>query len=135
MLDLGCGTGIWAVDVANKYPEAFVIGVDLAKIQPFNRPQNCDFYAPCDFEDRWALGEDHWDVIHMQMGCGSVISWSSLYRRVFMHLRPGGWFEQVEIDFTPRCEDGSLVHTSMHKWYQWFQEAMEMLWRPIGHLA
>ncbi|EED22552.1 conserved hypothetical protein [Talaromyces stipitatus ATCC 10500] len=133
VLDLGCGTGIWAIDVANKYPEAFVIGVDLAKIQPLNRPPNCDFYAPRDFEDQWALGEDHWDVIHMQMGCGSVSSWSSLYRRIFMHLRPGGWFEQVEIDFAPRCEDGSLEHTSMHKWYRWLQKAMEMSWRPIGH--
>ncbi|EED13950.1 conserved hypothetical protein [Talaromyces stipitatus ATCC 10500] len=87
VLDLGCGTRVWAVDVANKYPEAFVIGVDLTKIQPPNRPRNCDFYAPHDFEDQWTLGEDQWDVIYMQMGCGSVSSWSSLYRRVFMRFQ------------------------------------------------
>jgi trans-aconitate methyltransferase len=133
VLDLGCGTGIWAISVAEKYPAAFVVGVDLAEIQPISRPQNCDFYAPRDFEHPWELGEDHWDVIHMQMGCGSVSSWPSLYRRVFTHLRPGGWFEQVEIDFTPRSEDRHLNDTSMHQWYQYMHQAFEKSWRPIAH--
>lgn len=34
ILDLGTGTGIWAIDMADKYPEAEVIGVDLSVIQP-----------------------------------------------------------------------------------------------------
>ena len=29
VLDLGTGTGIWAIDFANSHPEAEVIGVDL----------------------------------------------------------------------------------------------------------
>ncbi|KAL1962409.1 hypothetical protein VTN77DRAFT_9680 [Rasamsonia byssochlamydoides] len=55
-LDLGCGTGIWAIDVANKYPNAFVAGVDLAPIQPPNHPRNCEFYAPFHFESRAFMG-------------------------------------------------------------------------------
>lgn len=34
ILDLGTGTGIWAIDVADKYPEASVIGTDLSPVQP-----------------------------------------------------------------------------------------------------
>lgn len=34
ILDLGTGTGIWAIDMADKYPDAEVIGVDLSVIQP-----------------------------------------------------------------------------------------------------
>lgn len=34
VLDVGTGTGIWAIDFADQYPSAEVIGVDLSPIQP-----------------------------------------------------------------------------------------------------
>lgn len=34
VLDVGTGTGIWAVDFGDEHPEAQVIGVDLSPIQP-----------------------------------------------------------------------------------------------------
>ncbi|KAI9038678.1 class I SAM-dependent methyltransferase [Aspergillus affinis] len=132
-LDLGCGTGIWSIDVANKYPEGFVVGVDLAPIQPPNKPPNCEFYAPFDFESRWTLGEESWDLIHLQMGCGSVIGWPNLYRRIFSHLRAGAWFEQVEIDFEPRCDDRPLEGLALRQWYQLLKQATQDTMRPIAH--
>jgi SAM-dependent methyltransferase len=134
VLDLGCGTGIWAIDVANKYPEAFVVGVDLSRIQPENRPKNCDFHAPWDYESPWAsLGEDSWDVIHLQMGAGSVTNWPSLYRRILSQLRPGGWFEQVEIDLEPRYDGQPQDPPVLGKWYQYMKQATEQAMRPIAH--
>ncbi|CAG8889317.1 unnamed protein product [Penicillium nalgiovense] len=134
ILDLGCGTGIWSIEVANKFPDSFVVGVDLAPIQPTNTPKNCDFYAPFDFEAPWTMGEDSWDIIHMQMGCGSVASWPSLYRRVFQHLKPGGWFEQVEIDFRPRVEDkDGEPGRAMANWYSTLKHATEVTMRPLAH--
>ncbi|KAL4950871.1 S-adenosyl-L-methionine-dependent methyltransferase [Aspergillus filifer] len=132
-LDLGCGTGIWAIELAMKHPEIFVAGVDLSPIQPPNHPINCEFYAPFDFEAPWALGEEDWDFIHLQMGAGSVLGWPNLYRRVFTHLRPGGWFEQVEIDFEPRCEDRSLDGTELRRWYQCLKDATAHTMRPIAY--
>ncbi|KAJ5488180.1 hypothetical protein N7453_011634 [Penicillium expansum] len=125
----------WVVGrVANKFPNSFVVGVDLAPIQPTNCPKNCDFYAPFDFEAPWTMGEDSWDIIHMQMGCGSVASWPSLYRRVFQHLRPGAWFEQVEIDFRPRVEDkDGEPGRAMASWYSTLKHATEATMRPLAH--
>ncbi|CAG8923946.1 unnamed protein product [Penicillium salamii] len=132
ILDLGCGTGIWSIEVANKHPDAFVVGCDLAPIQPANSPKNCDFYAPFDFESPWTLGDDSWDLIHMQMGAGSVASWPSLYRRVHQHLRPGAWFEQIEIDLRPRCEDKDPGR-ALSSWYSTLRHATESAMRPMAH--
>ncbi|KAE8151031.1 putative methyltransferase [Aspergillus avenaceus] len=134
-LDLGCGTGIWAIDVANKFPDSYVVGVDLAPIQPSNHPRNCEFYAPFDFESPWALGEDSWDFVHLQMGCGSVMGWTNLYRRIHAHLRPGAWFEQVEIDFEPRCDDRPLEGLAVRQWYHLLKQATQDAMRPISHNA
>ncbi|PLB48193.1 regulator of secondary metabolism LaeA [Aspergillus steynii IBT 23096] len=133
VLDLGCGTGIWAIDVAERYPEMFVVGVDLSPTQPDRHPPNCEFYAPFDFERQWEMGEDSWDVMHLRMGWGSVSNWPSLYRRIFAHLRPGGWFEQVEIDFEPRILTSSSEHLPLGQWYQAFEYATAQTMRPLTH--
>ena len=34
MLDIGTGTGIWAIQMGDQYPESTVIGTDLSPVQP-----------------------------------------------------------------------------------------------------
>jgi cyclopropane fatty-acyl-phospholipid synthase-like methyltransferase len=34
ILDIGTGTGIWAIEMADQFPQAEVIGTDLSPIQP-----------------------------------------------------------------------------------------------------
>ena len=34
ILDIGTGTGIWAMEMADQYPDAQIIGTDLSPVQP-----------------------------------------------------------------------------------------------------
>ncbi|KAF2112111.1 methyltransferase LaeA [Lophiotrema nucula] len=135
ILDLGCGTGIWAIDMADRYTNAEVVGLDLVNIQPEKIPPNLRFRVPRDYESPWTLGEDSWDLIHMRMACGSVSSWPELYQKIFAHLRPGyGWIEHVEIDLEPRCDDGTLPPNSdVRKWYDYLADATSRVFRPIAY--
>ncbi|KAH8661000.1 S-adenosyl-L-methionine-dependent methyltransferase, partial [Ilyonectria robusta] len=52
VLDLGTGTGIWAMAFADDYPSAEVLGTDLSPIQPKWTPPNC-FFEVDDYEEDW----------------------------------------------------------------------------------
>lgn len=135
ILDLGTGTGIWAIDMADKYPEASVFGIDLANIQPERIPSNLRFRIPQDFESPWTLGEGSFDLIHLRTGCGSVSSWPEIYQRIHDHLKPVyGSFEQVELDMAPRCDDGTLQSDSiLLRWWGYLDEATARVNKPLAY--
>ncbi|KAI9785929.1 MAG: Secondary metabolism regulator lae1 [Geoglossum umbratile] len=144
ILDLGTGTGIWAIDMSDKFQDAEVIGVDLSTIQPKWIPRNLRFHM-CDFESEWTLGKESFDLIHLRQGCGSVSSWPLLYKRIFeyvtysimseWHLKPGyGSLEHVEIDFQPRCDDGTLApELNVVKWYNWLVDATQRSGKSLAY--
>jgi SAM-dependent methyltransferase len=96
VLDLGTGTGIWAIDFADEYPSALVIGTDLSPIQPTSVPPNCRFYVD-DIETEWTFSPDEkFDFIHGRALAGSIVNFDLLYRRIYDNLNPGGWVEIQE---------------------------------------
>lgn len=135
ILDLGTGTGIWAIDMADKYPEAEVTGFDISLIQPFKIPPNIQFRRR-DIEAPWiGLPMDNWDMIHLRMMAGSISSWPELYANVFRHLKPVfGSIEQVELDIYPRCDDGSLPpNAALFQWANLLLSATEQAGRPLAY--
>jgi hypothetical protein len=45
MLDLGTGTGDWAMEIAEEYPTATVVALDASDIMPHEVPPTCYFYV------------------------------------------------------------------------------------------
>ncbi|KAI1090193.1 methyltransferase LaeA [Rostrohypoxylon terebratum] len=134
ILDLGCGTGIWVIDMADRHQgRASILGWDLSLIQPLRIPPGVEFQR-CDIEEPWTgVEESSFDLIHMKMLAGSIENWASLYSRALRYLKPEtGVLEHVEIDFTPKCENGELPDDSSLKiWGHELTVAMERAGRPI----
>lgn len=107
VLDVGTGTGIWAIDMADQHPEATVIGTDLSPIQPDFVPPNCSFEID-DVTLEWTYPEDHFDFIHVREMFGSIPDWDAFFEQAFKHTKPGGWVEVVEHSVQPVSDDSTV---------------------------
>ncbi|KAI8648832.1 hypothetical protein NCS56_01499100 [Fusarium sp. Ph1] len=133
VLDLGTGTGIWAIELSERYPHMHVQGLDFNMIQPKMIPRTMEPPELFDLEGPWdTVGRD-WDFMHTRTLFGSIQNWSNLYKTMIMHLKPGtGYMEQVEIDWVPQCDDGSLPPDSaLSQWAETLLDAMDRYGRPM----
>jgi SAM-dependent methyltransferase len=116
VLDLGTGTGVWAIDFADEHPDCFVIGTDLSPIQPNWVPPNCKFEID-DFNDEWTFGEHRFDFIHLRTSHASVHDRTKLYAQCFRALKPGGYLEEVEYSPQFTSEDETVLSdTAIAQW-------------------
>lgn len=125
ILDVGTGTGIWAIEMGDLHPAAEVIGTDLSPIQPQFVPPNVRFVID-DATDDWAFPTEHFDFIFVRTMGGSIQDWPKFLRACYDHLKPGGKLEIAEgrANFW-YLDDGSVSENSYT--YRWLME-----WRRLS---
>lgn len=114
VLDIGTGTGIWAIEFANEHPESDVMGTDLSPIQPEYVPPNCRFEVD-DAEDEWVFNH-RFDYVHARFMCGSFSNFPDIFRSCLDNLEPGGWAEFQDYYVKMQCVDDSLAGTALERW-------------------
>ncbi|KXS96852.1 hypothetical protein AC578_7401 [Pseudocercospora eumusae] len=114
VLDLGCGTGIWAIDFADEHPESEIVGTDLSPIQPQFVPPNCKFEID-DFNCDWTF-KQKFDFIHARALVGTSKDYPAIIRQSFEALNPGGWLEMTDLYMPFRCDDGTMNGTYLETW-------------------
>ncbi|KAF9872330.1 polyketide synthase [Colletotrichum karsti] len=106
IIDLGTGTGIWAIEMGDRYPSAEITGLDLSPIQPQWVPSNVRFLVD-DVEDTWLNGND-FDFVHLRNMVPILKSPVGLLRNAYEHMKPGGWVELQDVDGQVHCDDNTV---------------------------
>jgi ubiquinone/menaquinone biosynthesis C-methylase UbiE len=118
ILDVGTGTGRWAMDMAQVFPRAQVVGVDVnpppadEQARPgFDvRPRNYKF-APGNVLEGLPFDDGTFDFTHMRLLFTAIPAdrWPQVIRELARVTRLGGWVESVE---TTGLHDGG-PHTDL----------------------
>ncbi|KAK3344527.1 S-adenosyl-L-methionine-dependent methyltransferase [Lasiosphaeria hispida] len=125
ILDIATGTGRWAIDMGDEFPQSTVIGTDLSPVQPGLVPPNVRFYID-DANDDWQDGGD-WhniDYIHFRTTVGCWDDMAGMIKKGFERLRPGGWMESQEPEIDVSCDYGPIPEENAVK--QWFSDMCAM---------
>ncbi|KAH7309073.1 S-adenosyl-L-methionine-dependent methyltransferase [Stachybotrys elegans] len=127
VLDIGTGTGIWAIDFADLYPNAHVIGTDISPIQPAWVPPNLQFEIE-DCTREWTFHEDSIDYTHIRWLVGSIQDWDWFMGQAYRITRPGGWVESHETSSIITSDDNTVAEDSpMGQWGKFFIEGSKKL--------
>ncbi|KAF2183321.1 S-adenosyl-L-methionine-dependent methyltransferase [Zopfia rhizophila CBS 207.26] len=123
VLDIGTGTGIWAVEFAEEHPSAQVLGTDLSPIQPTEVPPNCSFLID-DCEKEWVF-HDQFDFIHTRAMVAAIKDWNHFFEQAYANLKLGGYIELQEITFPVMANDLTLTpeQSPLLRWSSLFTEA------------
>jgi ubiquinone/menaquinone biosynthesis C-methylase UbiE len=129
-VDIGTGTGIWAIDFADARPNCQVVGTDLSPIQPSWIPPNLSFQID-DLNCDWTFEPNTFDYVHTRWLVGAVHNWDHMLQEAFKALKPGGWVECWDLDAAFLCDDGTLSPKSaLSQWSLIFVQFNKTLDQP-----
>ncbi|GER85073.1 hypothetical protein KTAU_37090 [Thermogemmatispora aurantia] len=109
ILDVGCGTGQWAFELAQQFPQAEVVGLDLepTSAKAITPPANYRFVQG-DALKGLPFEDETFDFVHQRFLWLAIPlrAWPGLVQELARLTAPGGWVELVEFgtgtaDFTP----------------------------------
>ncbi|RYP41462.1 hypothetical protein DL769_011562 [Monosporascus sp. CRB-8-3] len=109
-LDVGTGTGNWAIEFASQHPQVKVLGTDLSPIQPDYVPTNCDFVID-DATQEWSFHQ-RFDYIHTRALTMGIADWDKFVDQAYNYLQPGGFLELQEFHFPLESLDDSVKEGS-----------------------
>ncbi|GAW23718.1 hypothetical protein ANO14919_132930 [Xylariales sp. No.14919] len=120
ILDLGSGTGLWPLEMAARYPQANILGIDISRIQKTNVSPNVRFIID-NVENPWPTPANSIDFVHARGLAGGITDWPALFKQAYEKLKPGGLLEWTEMaiqifDFDNNLGDIELCPKFLNLW-------------------
>ncbi|KAJ3028658.1 hypothetical protein HDV00_010105, partial [Rhizophlyctis rosea] len=100
VLDLGCGSGIWGMEVGSDFPKSTITGLDISPVQPSTiKPKNVTFLEGDITSLPLPFGDNTFAFVHMRLLVAGLRKefYPVLIDEMVRILRPGGYIELMEI--------------------------------------
>jgi ubiquinone/menaquinone biosynthesis C-methylase UbiE len=104
ILDVGCGTGQWAFELAQQFPQAEVIGLDLELLKASASPPPNYRFVQGDILHGLPFDNDSFDFVHQRLLVLAIpqAAWPAAVQELARVTAPGGWVELVEASIAPK---------------------------------
>jgi ubiquinone/menaquinone biosynthesis C-methylase UbiE len=98
ILDVGCGTGQWAYELAREFPQAGVIGLDLEPARNTTAPPPNYRFVAGDVRDGLPFEDNRFDFVHQRFLWAALplAAWPGVVQELVRVTAPGGWVELLE---------------------------------------
>ncbi|MBE3565290.1 MAG: class I SAM-dependent methyltransferase [Thermogemmatispora sp.] len=99
ILDVGCGTGQWAFELAQQFPQAEVVGLDLELVKASASPPPNYRFVQGDILHGLPFDNDSFDFVHQRLLFLAIpqAAWPAAVQELARVTAPGGWIELLEV--------------------------------------
>jgi len=104
ILELGCGSGAWAIQAAKQFPDAQVLAVDVSPLPDRILPPNMRFQQADLSKEMNFAGQEAFDVVHARYVMCHIPNGKDAIERAARLVRPGGLLIMEDSDFTSLIE-------------------------------
>jgi SAM-dependent methyltransferase len=110
ILDVGSGTGQWAFDLCEEFPDALVVGLDVDPGKP-ERPDNYRFVR-ANVLNGLPVADGSFDFVHQRLLQAAIPlpSWPDAVGQLLRVTRPGGFVELMEIGDRTEPAGPAITH-------------------------
>ncbi|KAF7362283.1 Methyltransferase str3 [Mycena venus] len=98
ILEIGSGSGAWAIQAAKAYPDAEVLAVDMNSLPARPLPSNIRFQQ-LNILEPFPFPAGSFDIIHIRFVLCHLPHGHAVLPRIIELVAPGGWLLVDDIDF------------------------------------
>jgi len=101
VLDVGCGTGAWTLEMAKEFPESQFYATDISPSFPTNFTQRNVVFKQVNTLDGLPFIDDTFSYVFQRAAsfCFTEKDWAQLISEFVRVTKPGGWIELIEPEY------------------------------------
>ncbi|RKP07432.1 S-adenosyl-L-methionine-dependent methyltransferase [Thamnocephalis sphaerospora] len=99
VLDVGTGTGLWALDMAREFPASKIYGCDVAPVIDNSQTRPNIYWGNADLLRGLPYSDNSFDLVHQRQLCVYIgeRQWPLVARELYRLCRPGGKLCLIEL--------------------------------------
>ncbi|CAO3698405.1 unnamed protein product [Rhizopus microsporus] len=112
ILDVGCSSGAWIMDIVQEYPNCIYHGCDIVDVTYKNVDVKQFTFSLGNVTNRLPYEDNAFDFVHMRLfvACLRKDEWPVAISEVIRVTKPGGMIQLGEFDLQPQNDSSSLYY-------------------------